>query len=187
MGLFSGIKGADPAKGRAPFIPPGDYLVEIKRNVGGKTTAKKQPFFRTEMMIHRTLSVWEDPPDLAEKAKANATIVVAEGERPRPTTWHVNLGGDWGDTLGLGNVKNFVIAALEPEDDGDDWTEDEWEAKCEECIAGEGTLLSGIFLIARCENRPTKAGGPFTVTTWAPGDELAEELGLIGGDEDESA
>ena len=52
----------------------------------------------------------------------------------------------------------------------------------DDAIGGEGKKLAGIFLIANAENRTTKSGRPFTVTTYSPGGDAAVEAGIIEAD-----
>ena len=183
MGIFDGLGGADPTQGRAPFLTPGTYLVEVTACRGGKSK-KKKPFFAVDMQIRDVIDTYiasEDEQGVAPTLYREK-VPVENFERPvGPATWYVSLGGDWPE-LALGNVKAFLMAAVAAANGSEDvaaYADDVDADTANDAIAGEGDALAGVYLVARAENRTTQTGRPFTVTTFAPGNVAAGERGMV--------
>lgn len=168
MGIFSGLGKASATGRRAPFITPGTYLCEVQRCSSGRSR-KRHEYFSAQMHIHKVIEEFEANP---EERELGFTRNITEGN---DTTWYVDLvAGE--PELSLGNIKNFLIAALEPDDDGDDLSDDDWEELAESTCEDTGELLAGTFLVVYATTYVTKAGNGFTLVSFEPGEEMAAEL-----------
>ena len=183
MSIFDGLGTVDATTARSPWLTPGKYLVEIAACRGGKNK-KKKPYFAVDFHVWSVLQPYhatEDEGDVAATLYENATA--KPGKPLGGTTWYINLGGDWPE-LALGNIKAFLAAAVAEAKGGDpdDYIDMIDGSAADDAIDGEGKKLAGLFLIANAENRTTKSGRPFTVTTYTPGGDAAVEAGIIEAD-----
>jgi hypothetical protein len=161
MGLWDKVdsqelNGAESTQGGL-YFKPGNFLVQVQRCKEFKDQ-QKHDIFIAEFKI---LDSDSDNPNLQVGAEP---------------TFYVDMDGKW-PKLALGNVADFMragLSSLAAQHEEDVPATIELTKEIGESVTGAENLLTGVLLQVNCYNKPTKAGGDFTMHKWRVPEKVAE-------------
>lgn len=168
---FGGLGEATPSKG-GTYIQPGVYLVEvldILRRSSQNPSTDGHRLFIVELKVRETLTAMEAEYD------ANGDVRFGASNKPG-TTASVVVNLSKNRNTSLGNVKAFLMALLNVEEDALDdagWKAAAWHAS-DPSVPKEQRGVGQILLLTGGKTT-TRAQKPFTPLRWARPE--AEEAG----------
>lgn len=151
MGMFDGLNTATGTRG-GNYFAPGTYKCEIQRFSAFKSATSGALTVAIETKI---VEVIASQPGDDEYPASNR-----EGE---VCSQVIVFDGKWRETK-LGNLKNFLAAALEHDESDAAFP---WDETAERLSGGDGTALRGQTVIATVPKKRTKAGKPISPPVWS--------------------